>query len=181
MVGKKALTGAIAGIVVGTASILLADALGAIDLGDIARSIASAGREAMAIHVPMWGVLLVTFLLFVAVSVHLALVIYRRPGWLDFTKMTHEGRLFKWSYDEDAEPVDIVESCVECEYELDGNKCPMCGWSHWDISKTHVLRIFSLPFRMELKKMIKWHIEKGTYRDEMGKLTKPQKQGRMEQ
>ena len=130
MAGKKAITaGIIVGIVGGTISILLANALGAIDLGSIARSVATAGREVMAIHVPLWGVLIISLLLFVAVSIHLALVIYRRHGWLDFTKMMHEERLFEWGYDDGAEPVGFRELCPECECELDGNACPPCGWS----------------------------------------------------
>ena len=151
---------------------LLADAIGAISIGNIVNSAASVVRCVMLTEIPLWSILLTASLLFAAVFAYLSLVIYRRPGWLDFTKMMREGRLFKWSYDEDAEPADIVELCPECEYELDGSNCPMCGWMHWDISKTHALRVFSLQFRMELKKMIKWHIEKGTYKDLMA-----QKQG----
>jgi len=177
MVGKKALTGAIAGIAVGTASILLADTLGAIDLGDIARSIASAGREAMAIHVPLWGVLLVSFLLFVAVSLHLSFVVFRNrppddPEWLDFTKLPYKGRLFEWdySYDDDSEPVNFRELCPECEYELDGNDCPKCGRSRPFVFQGQAFNI-THPIPEAVIKLVKGHIKSGKYRDIMAEST----------
>ena len=177
MVGKKAFIGTIAGIVVGTASILLSDALGAIALGDIARSIALAVHKTMAIQVPLWGVLFVSFLLFIAVSLHLSFVVFRKrpatdPEWLGFTKLPYKGRLFEWdySYDDDAEPVNFRELCPECEYGLDGNDCPQCGRSRPFVFRGQAFNI-THPIPEAVIKLVKGHIKSGKYRDIMAEST----------
>jgi len=123
----------------------------------------------MVIQVPLWGVLLVSLLLFVAVSAYFSLVIYRRPGWLDFTKMMHEERLFEWGYDDDSEPMDFRELCPKCECELDGNDCPPCGWSRPFVHNGVLLPI-TRPIPGKIKKIVEWHIKNGTYKDMMAEI-----------
>ena len=162
--GKKALIGAIAGIAVGTASILLADALGAIDLGDIVCSIASAGRKAMAIQVPMWGVFLVSFLLFAIVSMHLSVSVFNekkrrekvKANWRNRTSMEYGGHLFRWEYLPDWMPSNIREVCHMCGDDLGVFGCN-CG------SKRRPL-LGADTFILDLQKVIIANVKHGEYR-----------------
>ena len=134
----------------------------------------------MAIHVPMWGVLLVAFLLFVAVSMLTFVIIRNRPSddpeWLDFTKLWHNNRLFEWdySYDDDSEPVNFRELCPECEYELDGNDCPQCGRSRPFVFRGQAFGI-THPIPGAVPRLVRGHIKSGAYREIMAESTPRQR------
>jgi len=171
MVGKKTL--AIAGMfILGVASSSVANALGVINLLGIVNAVISAVYFAMMIKIPLWSILLMAFLLFAAVSLYLFFVVFRKrspeppalPEWLDFTSIKHEGRLFEWDYNDDAEPVNFRELCAECECELNGNKCPQCGWSR-PFAFNGILLPITHPIPREVEKVVNWHIKNGTYKE----------------
>jgi len=160
MAGKNSTkAGIIIGIAVGTASILLADALGAIDLGGFIYSIAMAGREVMTIHVPLWGVLIASFLLFSAVFIHLLCA--TRIGPEKFTRAKFKGQWFGWEY-LDGKPANFVKLCEKCKCEMKVGKCPICGTPRKLVGYPSLQALHD-----DLESFVKWHIKHGTYKDIM--------------
>ena len=116
----------------------------------------------MAIQVPLWGVLLVSFLLLVVVSI--LLLILTRTGPEDFTRAKFKGHWFAWEY-LDGNPVNFVKLCERCKCEVKGGKCPVCGTPKKLVGYPTVQALHD-----DLESFIRWHLKNGTYKDVMAEI-----------